>query len=56
MSDLWDNFVPLLLAICLMFFLYGLGQVIFTDMEKNQARFEQCIAADKQWVNGACVK
>jgi hypothetical protein len=30
--------------------------VIFSDMEKSQLRYEQCIAADKQWVQGSCVK
>jgi hypothetical protein len=56
MREFWDN-IPLLAAIaCLAFFIYGLGQVIFADMEKSQVRYEQCIAADKQWVQGSCVK
>ena len=56
MREFWDN-IPLLAAIaCLAFFIYGLGQVIFADMEKSQARYEQCLAADKQWVSGSCVK
>jgi hypothetical protein len=56
MSDFWDNIVPLALITCAAFFIYGLGQVIFSDMEKSQLRYEQCIAADKQWVEGNCVR
>jgi hypothetical protein len=56
MREFWDN-IPLLAAIaCLAFFIYGLGQVIFADMEKSQVRYEQCISADKQWVQGSCVR
>lgn len=56
MRDFWDNIIPLACVACLAFLLYGLGQVIFDDMEKSQLRYEQCIAADKQWVRGSCVK
>jgi hypothetical protein len=56
MRDFWDNIVPLAGVACLEFFIYGLGQVIFADMEKSQVRYEQCISADKQWVQGSCVK
>lgn len=55
MSDFWDNLVPLAIVALTAFIFYGVGQMIFSDMEKTQARFEQCIAADKQWVSGACV-
>lgn len=56
MSDFWDNFVPLLLAICSVFFLYGLGHLMLVGEEARQARYEQCIAASMQWVEGNCVK
>jgi hypothetical protein len=56
MTDFWDNIVPLAGIACLAFFIYGLGQVIFDETEKSQVRYEQCIAADKQWVQGSCVK
>jgi hypothetical protein len=56
MSDFWGNLVPLAGIACLAFFIYGLGQVIFDDMEKDQLRYEQCIAAGNQWVEGSCVK
>lgn len=56
MRDFWDNVVPLAgIAFCAFLF-YGLGQLIFDDMDKSQTRYEQCIAADKQWVKGSCVK
>jgi hypothetical protein len=56
MNDFLDNIVPLAGIACLAFFIYGLGQVILSDMEKSLLRYEQCIAADKQWVQGSCVK
>jgi hypothetical protein len=56
MNDFWDNLVPLAGIACLAFFIYGLGQIILDDMEKAQVRYEQCIAADKQWAQGSCVK
>lgn len=56
MTDFWDNIVPLAAIALVGFFIYGLGQVIFTDMEKSQKRYEQCISADRQWVKGVCVK
>ena len=56
MRDFWDNIVPLAGIACLAFFIYGLGQLIFAENEKSQSRYEQCIAADKQWVQGSCVK
>lgn len=56
MRDFWYNVVPLAGIALAGFIVYGLGQVIFSDMEKSQLRYEQCIAADKQWVGGNCVK
>lgn len=56
MRSLLENVVPLALILLVTFFFYGLGQIIFTDMERYDARYEQCIAADKQWVEGSCVK
>lgn len=56
MSDFWDTIVPMAIVALIAFIFYGVGQVIFSDMKNTQERFEQCIAADKQWVSGACVK
>lgn len=56
MTDFWDNLLPLALAWLAAFFMYGMGKLILSDMEKTQVRYEQCIAADKQWIEGHCVK
>ena len=56
MKDFWDNAVPLAITAVAGLFFYGMGQIIFADMEKSQARYEQCLAADMQWVDGNCVK
>lgn len=56
MTDFWDNAVPLSVAALAGFFLWGLGYLILNDTETEQVRYEQCIAADKQWIKGSCVK
>ena len=56
MRDFLDSLWPLAIVSLIAFIFYGVGQVIFSDMKNTQERFEQCIAADKQWVSGACVK
>jgi len=56
MRDVWDNIVPLAITAVAGLFFYGMGQIIFADLERGQVRYEQCIAADKQWVQGSCVK
>lgn len=53
---LLDDLLPLSLVALTAFFLYGVGQIIFTDMEKSQARYELCIASGGQWISGSCVK
>ena len=55
MRDLRDTIGPLSIFASIAFILYGFGQVIFLDMKNTQERFEQCIAAEKQWVSGSCV-
>lgn len=56
MNDFWDN-APILALLALAgFFLWGLGNLILNDMETGQVRYEQCIAADKQWIKWSCVK
>jgi hypothetical protein len=56
MNGFWGNILPLAAIACLAFFIYGIGHLILADWERGQARYEQCIAADKQWVQGSCVK
>lgn len=56
MRDFMDNLVPLsLIALCA-FFLYGAGHLVLEDMAQGQLRYEQCLAADKQWIKGSCVE
>ncbi len=56
MRDFWYH-APFLAGIALAgFFLWGLGYLMLEASEKEQMRYEQCIAVDKQWVKGNCVK
>lgn len=56
MIDLWDNIVPLAVIALAAFLTWGLGHLILVEIKQDQTRYEQCIAADKQWVKGSCVK
>lgn len=56
MIDFWDNLVPMSAIALVGFFIYGLGHLILADMEKSKERYDQCISADMQWVEGNCVK
>lgn len=56
MRDFWDNAISLAAVALAGFFLWGLGYLMLADAEQEQVRFEQCIAADKQWLKGSCVK
>ena len=56
MSDFWDN-APILGGLALFaFLLYGFGYIGLVDIKQSQVRYEQCIAAGMQWVEGNCVK
>lgn len=50
MSDIFDSIWPLAVIALIAFLFYGLMQVIFADMDADNVQYEQCIAADKQWV------
>jgi len=56
MRDFWDNIPYLTLFAFAGFFLYTFGQAMQADIEQSQVRYEQCIAAGKQWIEGSCVK
>jgi Tfp pilus assembly protein PilO len=56
MTDFWDNAVRMSVAALAGFFLWGLGYLMLEAGEQEQVRYEQCIAADKQWFKGSCVK
>ena len=52
-----DDLLPLAgIAIGGWLLIYGLGQLIFTDMEKSHDRYDLCIASGNQWISGNCVK
>jgi hypothetical protein len=56
MRDSRYNIVPFAGIAAVVFLLFGLGQLMMYNMDKSQIRYEQCIAADKQWIWGSCVK
>lgn len=56
MRDFWYNVPKLAFILGGTILFYGLGVLIHKDLEQDQVRYEQCIAADKQWVTGSCVK
>lgn len=56
MRDFWDNAPLLAITAVAALVFFGMGKLIFADLERGQVRYEQCIAADKQWVQGSCVK
>lgn len=56
MIDFWDNAPFLGIVALLSFSIYGLGHIVLVDMHQYQVRYEQCIAAGMQWVEGNCVK
>lgn len=37
-------------------FVYITAQIAMDKMEKQQERYKHCIAADRQWVRGSCVR
>lgn len=51
-----DNLVILAFISLVAFFIGGAGVLIYSDTTTETVRYEQCIAADKQWVEGSCVK
>jgi hypothetical protein len=56
MKDFWYNILPFAGIAAGVFLIFWFGQLMMDDMYKNQIRYEQCIAADKQWIGGSCVK
>ena len=56
MSRILDKIVPIIVGALVALFMIGLGWIIDQDMDQDQKRFEQCIAADMQWVRETCVK
>lgn len=56
MRAIADNIVELSFVALGAFAIWGFGYLIVLDIEENKQRYDTCIAADKQWVKGVCIK
>ena len=56
MRDLIDQIPVILLAVCAIFFMAGLGYIITSDMDRSREFKQQCIESGMQYVSGSCVK
>lgn len=56
MKAIGDNIVELSLIALVAFFIWGVGYMIVREMKQTDMMYEACIAADKQWIKGSCVK
>ena len=56
MRAIGDNIVELSFLALVAFFVGGVGYIIMQEIEKTDKKYEACIAADKQWIKGNCVK
>ena len=51
-----DSIVGLGFMALIAFFLWGVGYMFTQEIKQNDMMYEACIAADKQWIEGNCVK
>ena len=56
MRAIGDHIVELSVIALIAFFVWGIGYLIVQEMKQTDAMYEACIAADKQWIKGNCVK
>ena len=56
MKAISDNIVELSLIALFAFFIWGIGYIIVREMKQTNMSYEACIAADKQWIKGNCVR
>lgn len=56
MRDFWYQALYLAVVAIAGLFVWSLADLMWLAAEQEQVRFEQCIAADKQWIKGSCVK
>ena len=56
MRAVGDNIVELSFLASVVFFMWGIGYLLMQTMEQTNTMYEACIAADKQWIKGDCVK
>jgi hypothetical protein len=51
-----DNIVELSIIALVTVFFIGIGFLIFLTDRDMTAKYEQCIKAEMQWVEGSCVR
>jgi hypothetical protein len=56
MREFWGSVPFLGVFLVAVFAIHAVWQMQISLTETDKVRFEQCIAADKQWVQGSCVK
>lgn len=56
MKDIGENIVVLSFIALVGFFLFGMGWLINSAETQAQARYNECIAAGMQYIEGSCVK
>jgi hypothetical protein len=56
MRDLIDQIPVILLAVCAIFFMAGLGYIITNDMAQSREFKLHCIESGMQYISGSCVK
>lgn len=49
------NIVELAVIALGAFFIWGIGYLIMFEINDSKERYEACITADKQYVQGSCV-
>lgn len=56
MKDVLKQHMPgVLIAICALFFMWGIGWLILTGVEVDAAYRKECLAAGKMVVSGNCL-
>ena len=60
MRAISDNIVELSFLASVVFFMWGIGYMIMQESKQTAKQtdmmYEACIAADKQWIKGNCVR
>lgn len=56
LDNLIDQLPWILLTIGALFFMWGLGYLILSDMATIKDFKQQCVAAGMQYISGSCVK
>lgn len=56
MKELIKYTTEILITLCVILFLWGVGYLITCDMQRELDFGTKCLAAGMQYVHGACVK